>query len=212
MNKILFLDTLTTGLSPERCAIYRMGGIFCEMTATSIREMQRIDLRIRPNEKARISDSSLWIGGETRRTLVAFPDQKETFDTFIKTLDGVVNVKNPKDKLYVASFNASSFDVPFLRNWFQMNDNGRFRDYFYVQTLDLMSLAAFALINEREGMPDFHMETTAKYLGVNVEHTEKYDCISNAEMYIEMYKALETRLKTGDNMFYEKTENIYRNF
>ena len=211
MNKILFLDTLTTGLDPERCAIYKMGGIFCEMTVTGIRELKRMDYYIRPHERARVVDNSLWIGGETRGNLALFPEQEKVFKDFVSLLNTIVNVRDPKDKIYVASFNASSFDVPFLKNWFLLNENQRFRDYFYVQTLDLMSLSAFALINERQSMPDFHLETTAKFLGVAPEHTAKYNCIANAETCLEMFKILRERMKTGENIYYEKTEDIVCN-
>ncbi len=211
MNKIVFIDTLTTGLNPERCAIYRIGGIICEESAGGITERQRFDIFSRPFENARIMENSLWVGGVTRSNLIYFPEQEDAFRDFFRLVSENVNLRNPKDKIYIAGFNASSFDVPFIRNWFTRNGNQRFRDCFYVQTLDLMSLSAFALINERGDMPDFHLETAAKFLGVNPAKGERYSCLDNAATCLEMYKVLKTRLGTGDNRHHIHTDNLFKN-
>ena len=42
MNKILFVDTLTTGMNTERCAIYRIGGIYTEDGV----EKKRFDFKV----------------------------------------------------------------------------------------------------------------------------------------------------------------------
>lgn len=211
MNKILFLDTLTTGMNPERCAIYRLGGVFCEDTPDGIEEKKRFELFVRPFETARISENSLWTGGVTRSHLIYFPEQSEAFKDFIRLTDERVNIRNSRDKIYIAGFNTSSFDVPFLVNWFIKNGDNRFRDRFYVQTLDIMSLAAFALIEERQGMPDFHLETAAKALGVCPTKNSSYSCLDNALTCIDMYRSLKTRLKVGDNNKYITVDDTYLN-
>lgn len=208
-NKILFIDTVTTGMNPERCGIYRIGGIFTE----DLVEKLRFELRMRPFRNARISDTSLWICGESRASLLAYTDENRAFTDFVAHLDERVNLRNPYDKLYIAGFNAASFDVPFLREWFHRNGNNRFRDYFHVQTLDLMSLAAFALIDERPTMPDFHLETAARFLGVTVSHTDKYDCVGNARTCLDMYCELRNRFyKIPDGINCDACDKVYRNF
>lgn len=211
MNKILFIDTLTTGLNPERCAIYRIGGIICEESAGGIVEKQKFDIFSRPFEGARIMENSLWVGGVTRSNLIYFPEQKSAFDDFFRLVSESVNLRNSKDKLYIAGFNTSSFDAPFIRNWFTRNGNQRFRDCFYVQTLDMMSLSAFALINERGNMPDFHLETTARFLGVSPARGERYSCLDNAATCLEMYKTLKTRLHVGDSRRHVGTDSLFTN-
>lgn len=211
MNKVLFIDTLTTGLNAEKCSIYRLGGIFCEETPDSITERQRFDIFVRPFQGARIADTSLWLGSMTRSKLLYFPEQKAAFDDFMKLVGERVNIRNPKDKLYIAGFNASAFDVPFLRGWFARNGNMHFRDCFYVQTLDLMSLAAVALINERDDMADFHLETAAQRLGVLPVKQEKYSCLDNAETCIAMYRNLKERMHLGEDARYSKTEELFTN-
>lgn len=211
MNKLLFIDTLATGLSPERCAIYRIGGIFCHETLGGMEEQQRFELCVRPFGGARIADSSLWVGGMTRSRLVNFPPQEDAFAQFYDIVCENIDIRNPKDKIYLAGFNSSAFDAPFLRSWFERNGNGRFRDCFHVQTIDLMCLAAFALMNERSDMPDFHLETAARFLGLSAVKGEKYSCLDNAATCLQMYRTLRVRLHTADEGSYKMTNKLYVN-
>ena len=211
MNKILFIDTLTTGLNPERCAISRIGGVLCKDGPCSMEEAVRFDIVARPFEGARIVDSSLWVGGMTRSRLIYFPEQRQAFRDFMSIVQQNIDIRDPKDKIYIAGFNASSFDVPFIRGWFTRNDNTRFRDCFHVQTLDIMSLAAIALMNERRTMPDFHLETAAKFLGVTPVKRESYSCLDNAMTCVAMYRVLKQRLAVGEDKEYKSTDRLIVN-
>lgn len=212
MNKILFIDTLATGVHLERCAIYRIGGILCTENVNEIKEVRRFDFAVRPFSGARIAENSLWIGGVTRSTLAGYPPQEAAFADFYKLLEDAVNVKNVKDKLYLCGFNVSAFDAPLLKNWFLRNENGRYRDCFYMQTIDLMSIAAFALMNFRSDMPDFHLETAAKNLGINPTKSARYSCLDNAETCIKMYVELKRRLGSGNPGGWIPLERVYKNY
>lgn len=194
MNKILFIDTLTTGMNPERCSIYRIGGICTEDGA----ESKRFEFRMRPFTNARIAEQSLWISGETRSSLLVYKSEADAFKDFVGFLDTVVDLRNPRDKAYIAGFNVAGFDVPFIREWFHRNGNERFRDYFYVQTIDTMCLSTVMLLNSRGAMPDFHLETAARFIGVNASATKKYDCIANAKISLDIYRRFETRCGLGE--------------
>lgn len=211
MKKILIIDTLATGLNTERCAIYKIGGIFCEDNPGMIKEKTRFSLAVRPFEGARIIENSLWVGGVGRRNLVGYPPQEEAFADFIKLIENHINVRNANDKLYICGFNVAAFDSILIKNWFYRNDDPRFRDCFFVQTLDLMSIAAFALIGERDNMPDFHLETVARYLGVTPTKNENYNCLDNAETCLKMYRELKARLGTGERGEWEPLERVYSN-
>lgn len=210
MSKILFIDTLTTGIHQERCAIYRIGGIVCEENVNAIREGIRFDLAVRPFAGARIVENSLWVGGVSRSDLVAYPTQEAAFADFYKILEDSINVKNSRDKMYLCGFNVA-FDVPFLKNWFLRNGNSHFRDCFYIQDIDLMSVAAFAMMNFRESMPDFHLETAAKALGVTPTKGQRYSCLDNAETCVKMYIALKERLSAGKPEGWTPGTRVFKN-
>ncbi len=208
MNKIFFIDTVTTGMNPDRCAIYRIGGIYTEDGV----ERSRFELRMRPFANARIAEQSLWICGESRSSLLVYQDESAVFKSFIQYVDQYVDLKNPRDKAYIAGFNTSAFDVPFIREWFYRNGNERFRDYFHVQAIDLMTLAAFALMPYRSSMPDFHLETAARFLEVRTPSGESYDCISNAKTCLEMYRKLQRRFGLAECKELAEATTIVKNF
>ena len=209
MQKILFIDTMATGMNPERCAIYRLGGIYTENGV----EKARFEFRACPWAGAKISEQSLWICSETRASLARYPKSEDAFRDFIAFLDKRIDVRNPGDKAYIAGFNASALDVPFLREWFRKNGNERFRDYFYVQTLDLMSVSAFALINERRDMQGFHLNDVAQRLDIYYPGNENYDCIENSKVCLDIFRLLQRQM--GINDYYRNTdtcEKVTRNF
>lgn len=191
MYKILFLDTVTTGMNPEACCIYRLGCIYTE----NGQETKRLDLRMRLYNNARISEQSLWICGESRSSLAVYPSQEEAFKTFIDFLDSVVDVKNPNDKLFIGGFNVATFDIPFLRQWFIRNNNEKFRNYFHMQAIDMMIITNNLLLEKRHQCKDFHLESAARYMGLETLTDNEYDCIQNA--------------RTGLRMFRKYREDIY---
>lgn len=208
MNKILFLNTLTTGMNSQRSGIYAIGGIICEDSASGLKEMERITLHIRPFQGARIFDNSLWIGGITRKDLLGYMPEEEAVAELTEFLNRHVTVQNPRDKIYLAGFNVTSLDMPFLKELMDRCGNPHFRDYFYVQSLDMMSFAALALMGERQGMPDFHLETAAEYLGVDLSEEssdEKYNCLRNACACMKIYANLKKRFSIGTDKI-ERTE------
>lgn len=212
MNKIVFIDTLATGLNPEKCAIYNIGGIFCQEEHDKLKEVFRFEYRIKPFEGARITDSSLWTGGIMRMHLASYQPQDQAFEKFFNMMKEQIEIRDPKDKIYIAGFNTSQFDVPYIRNWFLRNSNQRFRDCFFVQTLDMMSISALVLKEERGAMPDFHLETTARFLDIIPRRREYYSCIDNAETCLKMYMKLKERLHLSGPMTHEESKIIKRNF
>lgn len=208
MNKILFIDTLTTGMNTERCSIYRLGGIYTEDGV----EAKRFELRMRPFPNARINENSLWISGETRTSLMDYESESEAFSRFIEILNTLVDVKNPKDKIYLAGYKVSSVHALFLREWFRRNGNERFRDYFYVQTIDTEVLATMYLINNRSAMPDFHLETAARFMQINTKASDLYDCLYTAKTSLDIYRTFEKRCGLGECLNVSIIENIEKNY
>lgn len=184
MNKILFIDTLTTGMNTERCAIYKIGGIYTEDGV----EKKRFEFRMRPFPGARISDQSLWIGGVDRSVLASYPESASAFAEFVDMLDGFVEMRNSKDKMYIAGFNASAFDVPFLWEWFRKNGNDHNRDYFHMQVIDIMTISAFFLMDQRRRMQDFKLESVARFMDVYSGEGDTCDCIQNAKTCLDLYR------------------------
>lgn len=212
MNKILFIETLTTGPYNNSCAIYRIGGAFCEETDKGLAEKQTFELKMRPFDGAMINDNSLWSSGETRSSVIQYVDQKHAFADFTRLVKENVNPRNPKDKLLIAGFNVARFDLDFLGQWYKRNNDSEFRNCFYLQTEDLMVRAMDELRWERPWMPDFQMDTVAKWLDVNPVKNELFSCLDQVRTCIRIYGALHTRRYGPDSFVYSQTDNHYSNY
>lgn len=207
-RKMMFVDCKTTGLNNQACAVYQMSGIFIE----DDRETERFDFRIRPFKGARIVETSLWIGGVTRGDLVDYPSEEDAFEAFRTMLERHVNIRNARDKMYIAGFNVSTFDGQFIWAMFRRNKNERFRDYFYSQYLDVMTIAAFALSGERRNLTDFHQSTVGRYLGIDVTDVDNHNTLYEAELSKHIYYALAARLGTTDARLPEPLDKITTNY
>lgn len=196
-DKILFIDILATGTNIQKCGIYGIGGILVTDTPTRIQEIARFEMRVRPYEKAKIHDNSLWRSGTRRSDLISFEDEKTVLGKFTAILDRIVNVKDPSDKIHLSGYNTSAFDALYLKDFFTRNGNEDYRNYFHVQAYDIMSYAALALKWDRRKMPDFQLDTAAKFLGVEPQYDENYSCINNAETCMEMYRIIKQRFGVG---------------
>lgn len=212
MNKILFVDILSTGLSPQKCGIYAIGGILCEDSPSVIKEVRRFEFRIRPFEGARIMDNSLWLGGVTRSQLLYYHKDDEVLKELMDVLEGFVKIQDPEDKVFICGFNSAAFELPFLKEWFDRNGNKRFRDCFHMQAIDLLSISAFALMERRTEMREFNLSSAARKLGVMPIAGNSYSCIDNAETCLHIYRRLKDKLNKGEYGSHEKTTEMIQNF
>lgn len=212
MNKILFVDTLTTGINSERCGIYRIAGIICEEDKGTIRQKSGFDFLMRPFPQARITDESLAIGGMTRSRLIYLPDEKDVFKSFMSKIGEVIDIRHPKDKLYLVGLHSSTFDMPFIRAWFNRCGNEGFKNCFYVQTIDLSNLAAFVLMEERMNMANFYIDNMARTLNVTLHKDEKQSNIATIKTSIEIYAEIKRRLHGNKRTINEDSCLITTNY
>ena len=206
----MFLDAVTTGYNPGKNSIYRLGGII-EIDG---KEECRFEFKMKPWNDGAISSASLWITGETRTRIMSFPNQGETFNSFLGLVSKYVNMYDISDKMSIAGFNAAQIELPFIRAWFLRNGNTRFADFFNLQAIDLGGIAAFALADERRKMKNFHLDTVAEKVGLVKRMSEKFTCLDDARTGLEMYHAFRRKFGIGNEETPEEIEDakMIRNF
>ena len=208
MYKVLFIDAVTTGMNPYRCCLHRLSGIF----TVNGKEVKRFEIRMRAYESSDIYENSLAMCNETRSSINRYPDQGKAFADFLALLDEQVDLHNPKDKVFLGGFNTDRFEYIFLREWFKRNGNERFRDYFHVQTFDMMCLANFAILGHRSALPDFYLETAAREIGLRTSWDKNYDGLNCAKMSLDMFRVLAQRWGIDELRDFEESQDIFRNF
>ena len=106
-----------------------------------------------------------------------------------------IDVHDPKDKFYIAGFNAAAYDAAFLKELFRRCESRQFRNYFQIQVIDLASIAAFVLMDERDSLPDFSLATVASHFGIETQMSGGHDCMATAELSRKLYNALKSKLR-----------------
>lgn len=159
--KKFYNDTETTGTDPKRHGIIQWTGIMF----IDGKEVDRIDLAIRPFPEDVIEDEALEANGITREEL-ASPDRltpKEAYRQIVKFLGKHIDKFNKKDKAFWVGYNAK-FDGDMTREFFAKNGDVYFGSWFWMPILDIMSFAGFFLMKLRHTLPNFKLKTVFDHL------------------------------------------------
>ena len=188
---IIYIDVETTGLDPKKNSIFQIAG---KIVKDGMGES--FNYRMRPYRSELIEEGAKEKTGITDQELASYPDQREAFNSFLSILDKYINVHIFHDRAFFIGYN-SSFDMDFVRSWFLFNNNTNFSSYFFYPSLDVMYLAAFALVGDRPRMRNFKLATVYKKLtGKELENAHNAENDINATE--ELLNIITKRLR-GDN-------------
>ena len=187
---ITYIDVETTGLDPKKNSIFQLAG---KIVKDGIEES--FNYRMRPYRNELIEEGAKEKTGITDQELASYPDQREAFNSFLSILDKNINVNKFQDRAFFVGYN-SSFDMDFIRSWFLFNNNTNFSNYFFYPSLDVMYLAAFALIGERPWMRNFKLTTVYKKL-TGKELEDAHNAESDINATVEILNIITKKLK-GD--------------
>lgn len=185
--KRFWFDTETTGLKPWRHSIHQLH-ILVEIDGVVV---ETLDIKMRPNPKAEIDAEALKISGVTEEKINCYPwSQADGHKMVVDLLRKYVSQYDKKDKFHVFGFNNAGFDNPFLQGLFKQNNDDYYFAWFWVNSIDVMVLAADYLETTRHTIKDFKLKTVAAHLGIFVDegrlHEAGYDIFLTREIYYKI--------------------------
>lgn len=184
--KQVFYDLETTGTKYWRNGIHQLSGLV--VIDGEVKE--EFDFHVQPNPKAEIEEAALQVAGVTREQIMAYPPMWGVKEQFSSLLDKYVDKYDKKDKFFLCGYNNASFDNQFLRAWFVQNGDNYFGSWFWSDAIDVMVLAAQALMEQRPMMKDFKLRTVAEQLGIVIEEERLHDAMYDIYLTHEIYKRL----------------------
>ena len=184
--KYFYFDVETTGLYHWKHGIHQLAGLI-EIDNEIV---DTINLRIQPNAHALIEDEALNISGINREALKSFTPFKDAYTILTHTLSKYCDKYDKKDKFHLVGYNNSSFDNNFLRAFFVQNDDKYFNSWFWINSIDVMTLATERLKKQRHLMPDFKLPTVAKRLKIKVEEDNLHDALYDIDLTRQIYKKI----------------------
>lgn len=182
--KIAYVDVETTGLYSNTCAIIQVA-VILEVGGKEF----VFNERCRPHADARIEPAALAINKVTPDELRTFQPPEELHKKLTAFLGQFVNKYETTDKYHFAAYNAK-FDDEFLRQFFKRMRDGYYGSWFYFPYLDVMTLAAHALMHKRHELPNFKLATAYNALtGKDIENA--HDALADIRATKEMFELLD---------------------
>ena len=167
MNKIIFIDTETGGVNPEKAALIQLSGII----RIDKKDVEKFNFYIKPFENSEVNEKALEIQGRTLEELKTdkYVEEKEVYKQFINLLDKYIDKYDRTDKFIVAGYNVR-FDVDILKAFFQRHGNNFLFSYLDSSMLD--PLYSIRLLQTAEILPVLEnnkLETWCKHFGIELK-------------------------------------------
>ena len=203
-QKLLFVDVETTGTDPFRHGLIQVSG--CVQIGDQVKE--EFDYFVRPYSEDLIEDEALKVTGIDRRQLLPpthpdilkidrqeFLDPQDVYARLSVMFGQYVDKFNRSDKFQLIGYNAHSFDMPFLRRFWEKNGDRFFGSWFWFPCLDVMLVWAQILQEDRSSMSNFKLATVARHCGLEVDdgrlHDSGYDIELTRKLWVKARKVIE---------------------
>lgn len=185
--KIFAFDVETTGTDCRKHSIHQISW----WLFVNGKIVDKQSLNVRPHPKAVIEDEALAIAGVSREQIESYSmGQEDLYAALMVVLNKYCDKFNKQDKIFLAGYNNAGFDNDFLRKLFEINQDNCFGSWFWSNSLDAMILATPYLALDRAQMPDFKLQTVARYCGITVEPEKLHDAEYDIYLTIEILKTV----------------------
>ena len=206
-QKLIFIDVETTGVNPDCNGVTQISG--CVQIDDDV--VESFDYFVRPFPQDVIESTALEVTGIDRRQFLPpehpdhlavpgqlFEDPKEIYVRLHTMFKKYVGQYDKSDKFQFVGYNAHSFDMPFMRRFWEKNNDRFFGSWFWYPCLDVMLLWAQILQPVRHELPNFKLATVAKHSGIEVDENRLHDSQYDIELTRELWLSACKIIKRGE--------------
>ena len=182
MNKIIFIDTETGGVNPEKAALIQLSGII----RIDKKDVEKFNFYIKPFENSEVNEKALEVQGRTLEELKTdkYVEEKEVYKQFINILDKYIDKYDRTDKFIVAGYNVR-FDVDVLKAFFQRHGNNFLFSYLDSSMLDpLYSIRLLQIAEVLPVLENNKLETWCKHFGIELKAHDSLEDIEATKKLI----------------------------
>ena len=185
MPKHLYFDLETTGLDPVKNGIIQLAAILMD----NEEEISRIDIIMNPMSReggCKIDKKALQVNKRTIEEINSFQDYDSGFAELIGWLDQHVDAEVKWDFMIPVGFNSSQFDVPFLKEFFNIHDE-EYHEYFGYKDIDVFKFVlALKYWGSFETKND-QLKTLCTHFDIKID---AHEAMSDIEATKELFKVL----------------------
>lgn len=162
--KIIYADTETTGLDHKEQEMVQFAFII-EVDKQVVAEE---NLKMRPARPDKASADALKITGKTIEDLLAYPERRAQYGRILEILGRHIRKFDKGDKLIWVGHNPS-FDMRFVRSYFEEHGDVYFGSWFDNRPADTVSLAVAASMRGHFKVADYKLGTLCAHFGIPLE-------------------------------------------
>ncbi len=194
MNKILWLDTETTGVDPKKDRIIEIGIIYQDLKTGKTDEFsQYIKLDSYPDNFN--ETEAIKVNGLTKEFLEKNGiTEKGAYYDLMRFLNERLNRYEPSDKCILAGYNVN-FDDDFARELFERYGNKYYGSYISFLKIDVVTLIAQCnLLGIIPKLENYKLTTILNYFKIKIEaHKAIKDIRATKILYELLLKKLDKR-------------------
>lgn len=182
MNKIIFIDTETGGVNPEKAALIQLSGII----RIDKKDVEKFNFYIKPFENSEVTEKALEVQGRTLEELKTdkYVEEKEVYKQFVNLLDKYIDKYDRTDKFIVAGYNVR-FDIDILKAFFQRHGNNFLFSYLDSSMLDpLYSIRLLQIAEILPVLENNKLETWCKHFGIELKAHDSLEDIEATKKLI----------------------------
>jgi len=186
INKLIFLDTETTGTDRQKSGVFQIAGI---IEYKGVYEEFNFFCNIFDGDL--VDEKSFEITDMTLDKIMKLPNPTDTFEKFVELLSKHVDRYDRKDKFTGIGY-FSEFDAEMLRSWFRKNKDDYFGSWFWHPFIDVAQLAAYLYQENRDLFKDFKLKTVAYMMEATEEKDNEmyHDALFDIKLTRNMYHKL----------------------
>lgn len=188
--KNIIIDLETGGWDPSLCPILEIGARV-EIDGDTVKDfnihMLPFDDDPEPTEEAleviKLTKEDVYDKEKRVPPQTAFIQFEDFLSKYVDRYDS-------HDKFYFIGYNSRVFDEPIMRRFFNRNDNNYYGSWFWNPSLDVMSLASWAIRTYRPKLKNFKLGTIAKYFGIEVDEKQLHGAMYDVELTQQITRKL----------------------
>lgn len=180
--KILFIDTETGGVNPQKSALIQLSGI----VRIDKKDVEEFNFFIKPFPASEVDKKALEVQGRTMAELETekYRSEEESYFYFKKILDKYINKYDREDKFIVAGYNVK-FDIEMLQAFFKRQNDNYLFSYIGSTTIDpLPCIGMLQLCGLLPTLENNKLETWCNYFGIDFQAHDSLEDIKATQKLI----------------------------
>lgn len=180
-KKVLWFDTETTGVDPQKNAIVQLSG----MILINDEIMESFDIKMQPWNGAEINPKAMEVHGLTEEDLETFQSHEDGIAEFKRIVHKYVSKFDRNDKFVLAGYNVN-FDDGMLRTSFRKCHDIYYGSLFAFPKIDAVTYVAEHFANGLR-LKNNKLSTLCEHFNIEIKaHDAMSDIQATRELYLKL--------------------------